>query len=724
LKKIFFLPCLWITFSASSQQSWHQELRYRIDVALNVNDNSLQGFLRLEYINHSPDTLYFIWFRLWPNAFRNDQTQYSEELLEQGRTDFYFSDKNQKGYINQLNFRIDGALALTLDHPQFQDLLKIMLPKPLLPGDSALITTSFHEKLPYNFSGTGYLHHAYQLTNWYPEPAVFDKEGWHPEPFVEQSPAGHELSDFDIRISLPKKYVVAASGTRRDPVEIPPDSSQSLHFELRQGRSFAWIADRRFKKETDSTGVPAAIYYLKTDSSYRKKMWRIARATPSSGLAETETSYIDTAVYGGLSFISSRQLKYDSSKNHKHLPLPLFTVSKGSGVRIAPAVGYNRYDQVMIGGLISNATYPDRPFQFLALPMYGINSGRFDGLGRISYSWQPQNSFQKITAGVNGSVFSTGAATDSNGQKLFSRFCKIVPYLRFDLRKSAARRHLERWIDLRSYLIGEKDFDHYAFSVSDSLIHPNAYQNNFRYLNQLSFNLRDQRVLYPYDASLEIQQTSLFYRINLNAHYFFNYPKGGGVSVRFFGAKFGAWNQHGTVDLSRYEPKLLGVTGNEDYTYDNYFLGRTASTAIEDASVSNGGIAAQQIMIRDGGLKLRLDQYDYIQGRSGNWVLAMNFNTTLPEKIMPVKIPLKIFFDFGTYAEAWQNNPLTSRFLYTGGLQLSLFRNVLNIYAPLIYSSDFNDLLKSVSFGKRITFSIDFQNLDPRKMMKFIADHE
>ena len=88
-------------------------------------------------------------------------------------------------------------------------------------------------------------------------------------------------------------------------------------------------------------------------------------------------------------------------------------------------------------------------------------------------------------------------------------------------------------------------------------------------------------------------------------------------------------------DISRYQPKLLGVTGEEDYTYSNYFLGRTASYAIEDASIKNSGLAAQQIMIRDGGLKLRIDQYDFLQGKSENWVTALNFNTTLPNHLFP-----------------------------------------------------------------------------------------
>ncbi len=47
------------------------------------------------------------------------------------------------------------------------------------------------------------------------------------------------------------------------------------------------------------------------------------------------------------------------------------------------------------------------------------------------------------------------------------------------------------------------------------------------------------------------------------------------------------------------------------------------------ASISNGGLPAQQIMNRDGGLKLRIDDFDYVQGKSANWVSSLNFNTSL-----------------------------------------------------------------------------------------------
>jgi hypothetical protein len=216
----------------------------------------------------------------------------------------------------------------------------------------------------------------------------------------------------------------------------------------------------------------------------------------------------------------------------------------------------------------------------------------------------------------------------------------------------------------------------------------------------------------------------LFYRINLQANYFMNYPNGCGLSVRFFAAKFGVWNENNSSQVLRYEPKLLGVNGDEDYLYEDYFIGRSASYAIEKSSISNAGLPGQQIMNRDGGLKFRIDSYDYVQGKSANWVSSLNFNTTLPAKLFPFPVPLRIFFDVGTYAEAWQDNPPTSRFLYVGGIQLSLFKNLLNIYAPLIYSSDFNEALASTNFSNRITFSIDIQNINYKKIIRKAADHD
>lgn len=133
MKRVFLFCCgLLVQLLMVGQHAyWQQETNYTIDVSLNDSSHTLDGFLKLEYINHSPDTISFIWFHLWPNAFKNDRTAFSEQLLQNGRTDFYFSDKEQRGYINRLDFRTNNFTLKTEDHPSYIDVVKVHLLNPL-----------------------------------------------------------------------------------------------------------------------------------------------------------------------------------------------------------------------------------------------------------------------------------------------------------------------------------------------------------------------------------------------------------------------------------------------------------------------------------------------------------------------------------------------------------------------------------------------------------------
>ena len=86
--------------------------------------------------------------------------------------------------------------------------------------------------------------------------------------------------------------------------------------------------------------------------------------------------------------------------------------------------------------------------------------------------------------------------------------------------------------------------------------------------------------------------------------------------------------------------------------------------------------------------------------------------------LLPVKIPLKVYLDIGSFAEAWETAG-TGKFIYDAGLQLSLFKNIVNIYIPLLYSKVYRDYFNSTitenRFWKNISFSIDIQNISLRK---------
>ncbi|MBL0272175.1 MAG: hypothetical protein IPQ06_03685 [Chitinophagaceae bacterium] len=162
MKKIFFLLLTNGLLNTAFCQTdsypvnyWQQQVNYTIDVSLNDTNNSLTGFENIEYINHSPDTLKYIWFHLWPNAYKNDKTAFSDQLLENGNTKFYFSGKDEKGYINRLDFKVNNITATVEDHPEHIDIVKIILPDPLPPNQKINITTPFYVKFPITFPGVG-----------------------------------------------------------------------------------------------------------------------------------------------------------------------------------------------------------------------------------------------------------------------------------------------------------------------------------------------------------------------------------------------------------------------------------------------------------------------------------------------------------------------------------------------------------------------------------------
>lgn len=191
---------------------WQQQVNYNIAVSLNDEDHTIDALEKIVYTNNSPDTLTFIWFHIWANAYKNDKTAFSEQLLQNGRTDFYFSDEKGKGYTSKLNFKVNDEKAIIASHPQHIDIVKLLLPKPLPPNKSITIETPFHTKLPYNFSRGGHIENDYQLTQWYPKPAVYDSKGWHEMPYLDQGEFYSEFGSFEVSITIPNDYLVAATG--------------------------------------------------------------------------------------------------------------------------------------------------------------------------------------------------------------------------------------------------------------------------------------------------------------------------------------------------------------------------------------------------------------------------------------------------------------------------------------------------------------------------------
>lgn len=274
--KIFLLLIIsiYIKPNTTLAQMWQQKVDYNISVTLDDKNKTLMGKETIIYINNSPDTLYYLYFHLWANAYKNKQTPYAKEIIKYGNTNMFFAKEKDLGYIDNLDFKINNQQIVTTSNPKTPDIIKLIYPEGIAPNSSVEISTPFLVKLPFSISRSGYDKNGFfSIAQWYPKPAVYDKNGWHPMSYQDQGEFYSEFGDYNITITLPRKYAVAATGTLQNDIEkewlsqrekislaiyennikpdsirrIPyPDSSltKSLNYIAKNVHDFAWFCSK------------------------------------------------------------------------------------------------------------------------------------------------------------------------------------------------------------------------------------------------------------------------------------------------------------------------------------------------------------------------------------------------------------------------------------------------------------------------------------------------
>jgi hypothetical protein len=270
MKKLLTVVGCLISIAIFAQQSyWQQRVDYTIDVALNDKDHSLKGHLELEYTNNSPDKLHFIWFHLWPNAYKNESTAFAKQLFREAEGKKRWKKIKDKGYIDSLDFTVNGQKVKTETDPENIDIVKLLLPAPLNPGEKIKITTPFFVKLATYNSRSGHDGKSYMVCQWYPKPAVYDRKGWHPMPYLDQGEFYSEFGSFTVNITLPSAYILGATGALQNEEELNQykkigsenvaakslknktayqsnGASKTLTYKADSVHDFAWFANKDF----------------------------------------------------------------------------------------------------------------------------------------------------------------------------------------------------------------------------------------------------------------------------------------------------------------------------------------------------------------------------------------------------------------------------------------------------------------------------------------------
>ena len=254
----------------TSQASWQQSVDYYLNVTLDDVNHSLKGEAKFLYTNNSPDALTELYFHLWPNGYKDDLTDFAKQELLNGSTKFHFAPDSMRGNITGIAFQVDGQEVKWSYAGDQIDIAVLTLNNPITSGATVEISTPFHVKIPGSFSRLGHEGQSYQITQWYPKPAVYDVNGWNPMPYLNQGEFYSEFGKFDVSITVPKNYVVAATGELQNKAEVgflnyrennpvseddtilSEQETKILRYVQNNIHDFGWFADKSFNVFSDN----------------------------------------------------------------------------------------------------------------------------------------------------------------------------------------------------------------------------------------------------------------------------------------------------------------------------------------------------------------------------------------------------------------------------------------------------------------------------------------
>jgi hypothetical protein len=221
-------------YRASSGQPghayWQQRVDYRIDATLDTITHVIRGRESIRYTNNSPDALAYLWMFLEQNiCSRSGITEKLDQppLMFLGST-FDFSCKGFDGGVTLEHVRIGGQELRPAIHGTT---MRIDLPRPLGPGRMLDLDIAWRFTVPpYGAGRMGRDGSLYQIAQWYPRLAVYDDvRGWNHDPYIGAGEFYLEYGSFDVNLTLPSNYTVAATGRLRNPeVVLTPEQRSRL----------------------------------------------------------------------------------------------------------------------------------------------------------------------------------------------------------------------------------------------------------------------------------------------------------------------------------------------------------------------------------------------------------------------------------------------------------------------------------------------------------------
>jgi len=249
---------------------------YSIDVELDPSSHTLIGREVLTWRNTSTRPATELRFHLYYNAWSNTESTWMRESRRArqagGGRRMPSPRDGDWSWIDVSAIRLLAAapapftdltasrrfVAPDDGNPHDRTVLSVPLPRSVAPGETIAVEVAWTSHVPRTFARTGVIGQFYFLAQWFPKIGVLEDDGWNAHQFHATTEFFSDYGVYDVRITVPRGWVVGATGTESQRLDTP--NGKTTHRYVQEDvHDFAWttspdLVERRQRFE--HTGLP------------------------------------------------------------------------------------------------------------------------------------------------------------------------------------------------------------------------------------------------------------------------------------------------------------------------------------------------------------------------------------------------------------------------------------------------------------------------------------
>ncbi len=274
---------------------WQQAVDYTMKVDMDVETYRYTGSQNLVYTNNSPDTLNRVFYHMYFNAFQPGSemdirlqhiSDPDRRMIADGKSRIADLSPGEIGYLRASTLTQDGK---EVKYSLEGTVLVVELDHPIPPNTSTTLHMDFEGQVPLQIRRSGRDNKegvALSMSQWYPKLAEYDFEGWHADPYIAREFHG-VWGDFDVSITLDKKYTVGGTGYLQNPQEIghgyetpgtkvkqPRGKTLTWHFKAPMVHDFMWAADPDYIHDTLPMENGPTLHFFYKNKSEILENWK------------------------------------------------------------------------------------------------------------------------------------------------------------------------------------------------------------------------------------------------------------------------------------------------------------------------------------------------------------------------------------------------------------------------------------------------------------------